>query len=84
IAGCKYVWQILHGGRAGIDDVWLYFWFYGLCVLIIDLLCSVQKSEVPFTEKWNPILRGFGYACILFLIVFIGENDVQPFIYFQF
>jgi D-alanyl-lipoteichoic acid acyltransferase DltB (MBOAT superfamily) len=83
-AAIHYISNILHTGRAGIADVWLYFCFYGTCVLILDLLCSIQKSEVPFTEKWNPIVRGFGYACILFLLVFIGENDVQPFIYFQF
>ena len=80
----SYIAQIFQGGMTNIADPWLYFVFYGSCVLVIDLLCSVQKSEVPFTEKWNPVLRGAGYACLLFLIVFIGENDVQPFIYFQF
>ena len=83
-AALGYIVKILKGGRDGIDDVWLYFVVYGSCVLVIDILCTVQKSEVPFTEKWSPILRGLGYACLLFLLVFIGENDVQPFIYFQF
>jgi D-alanyl-lipoteichoic acid acyltransferase DltB (MBOAT superfamily) len=79
-----YLAHIVHGGHAGFADVWLYVWFYGLCVLILDYLCVVQDSEVPFTNKiWAPI-RGFGYACMLFLLIFIGENDVQPFIYFQF
>jgi D-alanyl-lipoteichoic acid acyltransferase DltB (MBOAT superfamily) len=83
-AACHYLYLIARGGHAGFDDVWLYFKFYGVCVLLVDILCYYQDSEVPFTEKWHPILRGFGYACMLFLLVFIGENDVQPFIYFQF
>jgi D-alanyl-lipoteichoic acid acyltransferase DltB (MBOAT superfamily) len=83
-AATHYLMHIFHGGHAGFAAVWLYVWFYGLCVLILDYLCAVQGSEVPFTDKiWAPI-RGFGYACMLFLLVFIGENDVQPFIYFQF
>lgn len=87
-AGCMgaidYISRILHTGRGGMENVLPYVIFYGSCMLIVDLLCYTQKSEVPFTDKWNPMLRSFGYACILFLLVFIGENDIQPFIYFQF
>lgn len=84
MAALHYIGRILQTGRGGIENVLVYVIFYGTCMLIVDLLCYTQKSEVPFTEKWNPILRGFGYACILFLLIFIGENEVQPFIYFQF
>jgi D-alanyl-lipoteichoic acid acyltransferase DltB (MBOAT superfamily) len=83
-AACHYLYLISRGGHAGFEDVWLYVKFYGACVLLIDVLCYYQNSEVPFTEKWWAPVRGFGYACMLFLLVFIGENDVQPFIYFQF
>jgi D-alanyl-lipoteichoic acid acyltransferase DltB (MBOAT superfamily) len=79
-----YLNKIFHGGTAGIGTVGLYVCFYGLCVIIIDALCAWQKSEVPFGEKiWLPV-RSLGYAVMLFLLIFIGENDVQPFIYFQF
>jgi D-alanyl-lipoteichoic acid acyltransferase DltB (MBOAT superfamily) len=79
-----YLYLITRGGHAGFSDVWLYVKVYGTCILLLDILCYYQDSEVPFTEKWWAPVRGFGYACMLFLIVFIGENDVQPFIYFQF
>jgi D-alanyl-lipoteichoic acid acyltransferase DltB (MBOAT superfamily) len=83
-AACHYLYLITRGGHAGFADVWLYVKVYGLCVLLLDVLCYYQNSEVPFTEKWWMPVRGFAYACMLFLLVFIGENDVQPFIYFQF
>jgi D-alanyl-lipoteichoic acid acyltransferase DltB (MBOAT superfamily) len=83
-AACHYLYLILRGGHTGFSDVWLYVKVYGGCVLLLDVLCYYQNSEVPFTEKWWAPIRGFGYACMLFLLIFIGENDVQPFIYFQF
>jgi len=83
-AALVYLSKIVHGGWNGFDAVWLYCWFYGGCILILDYLCTVQDSEVPFTDRWWVPARAFGYACMVFLLVFIGENDVQPFIYFQF
>jgi alginate O-acetyltransferase complex protein AlgI len=83
-AALHYLYLISRGGRAGISDIWLYTIVYGGCILLLDILCYYQNSEVPFTEKWWAPIRGFGYACMLFLLIFIGENDVQPFIYFQF
>ncbi len=84
-AAFHYIGCICCAAPQAVDaNVWLYFIFYGTCMWVIDLLCSIQKSEVPFVGNWSPLVRGFGYACILFLLVFIGENEVQQFIYFQF
>jgi D-alanyl-lipoteichoic acid acyltransferase DltB (MBOAT superfamily) len=83
-AALHYLYLITRDGHAGFSDVWLYVKVYGTCVLLLDILCYYQDSEVPFTEKWWAPIRGLGYACMLFLLIFIGENDVQPFIYFQF
>ena len=78
-----YIKQVFRGGDHGFE-VLAGTYLYGIAVLFMDLSCAVQKSEVPFTEKWHPVLRAAGYASILYLIIFIGENSAQPFIYFQF
>ena len=61
-----------------------YVLFYYFWAGLVDLLCVCQKSEVPFTTKWPSPVRGFAYALMIILMIFIGASDVQPFIYFQF
>jgi len=64
------------------------FVFYGLCVLLMDVYCIKNQSEVPLIPKpgvlFHPVFRGFVYAVALFLMVFVGGSNPQPFIYFQF
>ncbi|MDD3605021.1 MAG: MBOAT family protein [Kiritimatiellae bacterium] len=72
--------------RAGPANVlYLAVWlFFGAAMLLIDLLCYYQKSEVPFPPNWHPAVRGAAYGCMLFMILCLGERNAQPFIYFQF
>lgn len=58
--------------------------FCGLAMLLIDLLCYFQRSEIPFTRNWHPAIKGLAYGTMLFLILSLGERNAQPFIYFQF
>lgn len=81
---CGYFYHIAQGGTAGIETVGLYVVFYGFWLFLIDVLCYWQDSEVPFTARWWSPVRGMAYGVLLFLLVFIGENDIKPFIYFQF
>lgn len=71
-------------GHAGLMMMLAYVLFYGFLIGFIDLICYVQRSEVPFTARWPAFVRGFAYAMMIFLTIFIGASDVQPFIYFQF
>jgi hypothetical protein len=59
------------------------FVFYMIVVFLIDRLCEKYHCEVPLLPK-SPALRGLAYAAALFLLVFIGGNNSDPFIYFQF
>jgi D-alanyl-lipoteichoic acid acyltransferase DltB (MBOAT superfamily) len=59
------------------------FAIYLLVVLLIDWLCERKKSEVPVLPEYA-VLRGLVYGCALFLLVFIGANNSDPFVYFQF
>jgi hypothetical protein len=59
------------------------FVIYLLIVLLIDWLCERKRSEVPVLPE-NAVLRGCLYGCALFLLVFIGSNNSDPFVYFQF
>lgn len=83
-----YIGGILHFARyghfAGLAMYAAHFLFYALAIGVIDLLCILHNSEVPFTTKQPALLRAAGYAVMIFLILYIGASDVQPFIYFQF
>ena len=59
------------------------FFIYLLIVILLDLACERKKSEVPVLPR-RAILRGCLYGCALFLLVFIGANNSDPFVYFQF
>jgi D-alanyl-lipoteichoic acid acyltransferase DltB (MBOAT superfamily) len=59
------------------------FLFYLCTVLLIDLLSDWKRSETPVLPK-NVFLRGLCYGSALFLLVFIGSNNSDPFVYFQF
>lgn len=69
--------------------------FYGLCVFFMDLSCEINDSEVPMCRIAEPrswkdrvlnhfALRGLVYASVMFLMVFVGGDRSEPFIYFQF
>ncbi|MDO5567284.1 MAG: MBOAT family O-acyltransferase [Planctomycetia bacterium] len=82
-----YINRIIHfyqTGRGGFMVMLAYVLFYYFWAGLVDLLCVCQKSEVPFTTKWPSPVRGFAYALMIILMIFIGASDVQPFIYFQF
>ena len=81
---CRMIGWIVQGGFQSAEIPALYFAVYGLCVLAIDLPCAIRNSEVPFDDRWGSLGKGFAYASLLFLMLCIGENGVQPFIYFQF
>ncbi len=81
---CTYFYYIAQGGTTGLETVGFYVCFYGFWLFLIDILCYWQDSEVPFTDRiWMPV-RSIGYACMLFLVFYIGESDVKPFIYMGF
>jgi hypothetical protein len=59
------------------------FVVYLFIVILLDWLGERKKSETPVLPE-NPCLRGVFYGSALFLIVFIGANNSDPFVYFQF
>jgi D-alanyl-lipoteichoic acid acyltransferase DltB (MBOAT superfamily) len=59
------------------------FAVYMVITLLLDLSCERKKSETPVLPR-NAFLRGCIYGVALFLLVFIGSNNSDPFIYFQF
>ncbi|HBT76178.1 MAG TPA: hypothetical protein DEB39_04465 [Planctomycetaceae bacterium] len=84
-SACRYIhviWQFQPSGPLNLPLV--YFLFYGTCMLIVDVLCRWQNSEVPVTNRWWAPVRGLAYASMIFLLCYIGETEMQPFIYFQF
>jgi hypothetical protein len=52
-------------------------------VFALDVLCEWHRGETPLLPA-NAVLRGAVYAVALFLLVFIGQNASEAFIYFQF
>jgi D-alanyl-lipoteichoic acid acyltransferase DltB (MBOAT superfamily) len=56
---------------------------YLFIVLLLDWSCERKKSETPVLPR-HAVLRGCIYGSALFLLVFIGSNNSDPFIYFQF
>jgi D-alanyl-lipoteichoic acid acyltransferase DltB (MBOAT superfamily) len=70
-------------GGAKISDLSTTFAIYMSIVLLMDWLCDRKKSEVPVLPQYV-WLRGALYGCALFLLVFIGSNNSDPFVYFQF
>ena len=82
---CDYIHHIfVLSGNNGLLPVVITLIFYLFWMFFIDIMCFVNNSEVPFNAKWPPILQGLTYAVIAALIIFVGESDAQPFIYFQF
>ncbi len=60
------------------------FLFLGGLSLTIDLNCWKRDSETPFRDDMAPWRKGLTYAAMILLIILIGANNAQPFIYFQF
>lgn len=60
------------------------FAFYSILILIVDLNCWYEDRELPLPDQAPVFIRGLAYAAALFLISFVGVNEVVPFIYFQF
>jgi len=58
--------------------------FYLALVLLVDLGCWWRGRETPVTSSCRPGFRGLVYGAMLFIILFIGEPNGEPFIYFQF
>ena len=58
--------------------------FYIGLVALIDLSLWWRDRELPFSENSSPILRGVVYGLMVVLILFVGEPNGTPFIYFQF
>ena len=80
-----YITRIAHFARGQqIEEYFgIVFVFYLLTVILLDWLSARKKSEIPVLPE-NPLLRGCCYGCALFLLVFIGSNNSDPFVYFQF
>jgi len=81
----SYINGILHFQGHKVSGLGTTLFFYGLTLLLLDGLCEIQKSEVPFVgNRFSPVFRGLVYAIALFLMFFVGGDLAQPFIYFQF
>ena len=61
-----------------------YVVFYGLCALLLDLLCWYKDEELPFGASWHPAVRGIVYGAMIVMLMLIGDYNAKPFIYFQF
>jgi D-alanyl-lipoteichoic acid acyltransferase DltB (MBOAT superfamily) len=61
-----------------------YLLFYSIWILALDLLCWYRDDELAFGRSLHPAIRGLAYAVMMILLVYVGENRAQPFIYFQF
>lgn len=58
--------------------------FLGSLSFLIDYFCWKNNTEIPFSENWSIWIKGFVYAGMIILMVLVGENYAQPFVYFQF
>ena len=79
-----YISRLGNTEGARIDRFFvLTFVVYMATVSLLDWSCERKKSETPVLPE-NSFLRGCIYGFALFLLVFIGSNNSDPFIYFQF
>lgn len=53
-------------------------------VVLSDLICEWSQSETVASPRFSSPVRGFIYACMIVLLLLVGANEEQPFIYFQF
>ncbi len=58
--------------------------FYLLFVLALDVPLFRTDRETLVTEQNFWVWRGIVFAGLILIISFLGESNVQPFIYFQF
>jgi hypothetical protein len=82
--GWTYFSGLFLNGLGRIDLPLLLCLFSGGLLLLIDVPCWKDDREVPVTRSTPAWLRGAAYAAAIGLISFVGEQDVVPFIYFQF
>ena len=68
----------------GIRELAANFIFLGSLSFLVDYFCWKNDTEIPFSDRWSTWTRGFVYAGMIVLMVLVGANDAQPFIYFQF
>lgn len=68
----------------GIRRLAVSFMFLGSLSFLIDYFCWKNDAEIPFCDRWSMWIRGFVYTGMIVLMVLVGANDAQPFIYFQF
>ena len=76
-------------GLAKLDFQFSLFWllplfFYGAIVIVLDYLCWSKDRELPVSAETPWVIRGLGYGTAIVLILYVGNSDVTPFIYFQF
>ena len=57
--------------------------FFVLPVLFMDFFES-RQGDVNFILKWNPLVKGFVYFILLWLLVIFGKEGGERFVYFQF
>ena len=58
--------------------------FYLLFVLALDIPLFITDRELLVTDHALWAWRGIVFAALILIISFLGESNVQPFIYFQF
>ncbi len=83
----REAWQYLTSidlSFMGIERLLIALTVFGSLTCIVDILCWLGDSEVPFYDSWRPWLKGFAYATMVILISFVGTTGAKPFIYFQF
>jgi len=58
--------------------------FYILFVFALDFPMYKSGQELLLTNKTHWTIRSAVYAGLILILTFLGESNVQPFIYFQF
>lgn len=81
----SYVSGILILSSAPTDLIPLiYVLFYGLLILTLDFPCWWHDRELPLDQGAPSWRRGVAFGSLLLLLAFLGENEAQTFVYFQF
>jgi alginate O-acetyltransferase complex protein AlgI len=63
-------------------------WLLPMAVLVLPLMAmqvaQAMSDDLEVVLRWPPIVRVGVYLVLGFMIVLLGEDGGQPFIYFQF
>jgi len=81
-----YIKILFNPSYSGYTDITFIYTtiFYLLCVLATDIPLYKSNRELLVTDQTFWVWRGVVFAGIILMISFLGESNVQPFIYFQF